>query len=124
MSLRLGEIILNTQSADHLSEFLSELFDCEIRKSDNGFLVLYEQFSFHIIPREIKFNQSPTQVHFFLDSEEELEQVFQKYQFILYKNKMAVLEAGTHIKKEDTRSYFEFLDVDKRVWTFSFNKNM
>lgn len=125
MSIEIKHIILYTSNKEELGSFLSQLFEIEPRPVRNGDIELCgNQFKFLLkdFSGEIESSVSNSIVlNFVLDSENELNDLRKKIEFINYRMSSSLIKKIGIVRpdNDDGELFFEFIDFDGRIWRFS-----
>lgn len=117
MSLNFGQIILKSQDHMFLGSFLSDFFDVNIIYQNEDVLIELDGMNIKITPiKDIVEESSIFNIR--VDSINELDELIQKYQFVMYKNGKSEFDVPQIINNENEQ-YFEIVDIDGRTWRFS-----
>lgn len=119
MTMKLAQIILYSQDQNSLALFLSELMDIELEKLSEGIRLKGDEHSFLIVgPTPKSPGPSDLMLDFELEERQDLEDFWQKFQFLKYRYELPEHSGGkiTHL---DSMSFFVLHDPDGRKWKFS-----
>lgn len=120
--MKLSRIILPTSNPRELVGFLSEFLDLEVEKDDDKFLMSFSSLEILVeeTPKKIKANT--TTLEFIVNSKSEVDQLWQKYQFTLYRHAENPIKDAIEPNNLAGRYFFEAVDTDSRRWRFVYDE--
>ena len=118
----LSQISINSYRPLELSNFLSYLFDIEIKKREERYYLFFRAYVF-VISTALNKPEHSMSLTFQLESLQALEDLIKKYEFYLYRETGKPPHKKMSPQKEKSEYYFEIFDVDGRSWFFSYLEN-
>lgn len=115
--MKLARIILPTSKPRELAGFLSEFLDLEVETRNDNFVMEFGAQQLVVTPDQDVGTHS-TALEFELDSKQALEELWQKYQFTLYRHSDKPVQGAQAPHEEDFGLLFEAIDIDGRRWRF------
>lgn len=115
--MKLARIILPTSKPRELAGFLSEFFDLEVETIADQFVMEFGAQEI-IVTSDTQVTTGGTSLEFEVDSKSDLDQLWQKYQFTLYRHSENPVQGALAPHEVDGRWLFEAVDIDGRRWRF------
>lgn len=120
--MKFSRIILPTSNPRELVGFLSEFLDLEVEKEGDKFLMVFSSLEILVEDSAKKIKGNATTLEFVVDSKEEVDQLWQKYQFTIYRHAENPIKDAIAPTRLNDRYFFEALDIDSRRWRFVYNE--
>ena len=121
--MKLNRIILPTTEPRDLVGFLSEFLDLEVDKEGDDYLMSFSGLELLVQKTTKKVRGNATSLEFLVSSKDEVDQLWQKYQFTLYRHAENAVKEAIAPKTVDGRYLFEAVDIDLRRWRFVFKED-
>lgn len=115
--MKLARIILPTSKPRELAGFLSEFLDLEVETQRDNFVMEFGA-QLLVVTQAEKVGTHSTALEFELDSKQALEELWQKYQFTLYRHSDNPVQGALAPHEVDFGWLFEAIDIDGRRWRF------
>ncbi len=124
MSIKFAGLTIYTKNKKFLANFIAQLLDADILEVDNSPMITYEDISFNFQniqdvddrPTTTSLvSLSMTTLKFTVDSQETLEALLKKGQFLIYRLNDSTKDSMTLHLSGDSLS---LLDIDGRTWNF------
>jgi len=120
--VKLARIILPTSKPRELAGFLSEFFDLEVETVGEQFVMEFGAQHLVVTPDQ-SVGAHSTALEFELESKQALEELWQKYQFTLYRHSDKPVQGAMAPHRTEQGLLFEAIDIDGRRWRFVWIKN-
>ncbi len=120
--MKLSRIILPTSNPRELVGFLSEFLDLEVEKYDDKFLMSFSSLEILVEDSPKKIKGNTTTLEFVVNTKDEVDQLWQKYQFTVYRHAENPIKDAIAPTHHDGRYFFEAVDIDSRRWRFVYNE--
>lgn len=117
--MKLSKVILRSQDKEKLGQFLSQLFEMEL--GHHGERVVLHQDSgltFELVDLLEPVSEGNTVINLSFSELEELHHLIQKIRFIEYRLDFPSIKM-TDLFNDGEDHYFEFVDLDHRIWRLS-----
>ena len=121
MSLKLRGLELHTEDLNAMAHFFTTVFDLEIYQMDSLYFdVNFFGLNLTIIESGAKTQSGAGNFQFVMDvvDREELESVFNKYQFYYYREYSKEVPSTIQASKDEAS--FDLYDPDQRLWRVEF----
>jgi len=115
--MKLSRLILSTCRPRELAGFLSEFFDLEVQSEGDEFAMTFGEVVLSTKTSNLQ-HQSESILEFHLNSLDELNELWQKYQFTIYRHGESALKDAVAPTAGHGGTYFEAIDIDQRRWRF------
>lgn len=116
--MKLTRIVLPTSKPRQLVGFLSEFLDLEVIEHKTNYLMNFGSLELYVVDDEKVDQGASTSLEFQVDSYNELDELWQKYQFTLYRHIDNPVQGAIAPHEKDGRHLFEAIDIDGRCWRF------
>ncbi len=116
-NITFSRVILPSAAPRALASFLSEFLDLEVHESNLHYSMDFDGLEFVVVPSGEAGIHS-TQLEFKVSAISDLEELWQKYQFTIYRHSETPLQGAKAIHQKDGRHLFEAIDLDGRCWRF------
>tara|TARA_R110000868_G_scaffold315755_1_gene576638 strand:- start:10 stop:378 length:369 start_codon:yes stop_codon:yes gene_type:complete len=116
--MKLTRIVLPTSKPRQLVGFLSEFLDLEVIEHKTNYLMNFGSLELYVVDDEKVDQGASTSLEFQVDSYNELDELWQKYQFTLYRHIDNPVQGAVAPHEKDGRHQFEAIDIDGRCWRF------
>ncbi|PIP90368.1 MAG: hypothetical protein COW01_02880 [Bdellovibrionales bacterium CG12_big_fil_rev_8_21_14_0_65_38_15] len=120
--MKLSRIILPTSNPRELVGFLSEFLDLEVEKHDDKFLMSFSSLEILVEDSPKKIKGNTTTLEFVVSTKDEVDQLWQKYQFTVYRHAENPIKDAIAPNHLEGRYFFEAVDIDSRRWRFVYNE--
>lgn len=122
--MKLARIILPTSKPRELAGFLSEFLDLEVETIADEFVMEFgPQFLVVTASEQDGESHASTALEFAVNSEQELNELWQKYQFTLYRHSDKPIQGALAPHEKEFGLLFEAIDIDGRRWRFVWMNN-
>lgn len=117
--MRISKIILKSQDKERLGQFLSQLFEMELDHRDSTVTLRSESgINFDLEDLLEPIIEGNTVIDLRFDNASDLHDLMQKIRFLEYRGDFAHVPTSDLISLEG-HHYFEFSDLDQRIWRLS-----
>lgn len=115
--MKLTRIILPTSRPRQLVGFLSEFLDLEVKEHNTNYLMQFGSLELYVTSDGGE-EAHGTMLEFQVNSYNELDELWQKYQFTIYRHSNSAVQSAIAPHKKEDRYLFEAIDIDGRRWRF------
>lgn len=116
-NIAFARVILPSAAPRALASFLSEFLDLEVHEEKQQYVMDFDHVQF-VVTASGEAGIHSTQLEFKVSSKEELGELWQKYQFTLYRHSENPVKGAKPVHIHEGREQFEAIDLDGRCWRF------